>query len=267
MTATIFDAALRRWRLTPDGAPRFTTTSALLPVRMASRAAMLKIARVPEERAGAALMAWWCGSGAARVLGHDGDALLLERARGARSLREMAMTGDDDVASRAICAVAARLHAPRVPAPPPLTPLARWFAELDAAALAHGGILRTSAETARALLAEPREVVVLHGDLHHDNVLDFGARGWRAIDPKGLYGERGFDFANILCNPDLPVSRDPVRFARQVEVVAAAAQLERRRLLEWILAYAGLSAAWFIADGLAEKADLSVARIALSKLQ
>ena len=41
----------------------------------------------------------------------------------------------------------------------------------------------------RALLALPQDVGVLHGDLHHGNVLDFGD-GWRAIDPKGLVGER-----------------------------------------------------------------------------
>ena len=51
-------------------------------------------------------------------------------------------------------------------------------------------ILVLRAETAQALLADPRERSVLHGDLHHDNALDFGARGWRAIDPKGLIGER-----------------------------------------------------------------------------
>ena len=42
----------------------------------------------------------------------------------------------------------------------------------------------------RKLLAEPREVCALHGDLHHDNVLDFGPRGWLAIDPHALVGER-----------------------------------------------------------------------------
>jgi aminoglycoside/hydroxyurea antibiotic resistance kinase len=46
---------------------------------------------------------------------------------------------------------------------------------------------------------------VLHGDLHHGNVLDFGLRGWLAIDPKGLLGERGFDFANIFTNPISPI--------------------------------------------------------------
>jgi streptomycin 6-kinase len=40
------------------------------------------------------------------------------------------------------------------------------------------------------LLTTQREKVVLHGDMHHGNVLNFGSRGWLAIDPKGLIGER-----------------------------------------------------------------------------
>jgi streptomycin 6-kinase len=51
-------------------------------------------------------------------------------------------------------------------------------------------IFSLSAETAHALLAAPREITVLHGDIHHDNILHFGERGWLAIDPKGLIGER-----------------------------------------------------------------------------
>ena len=57
--------------------------------------------------------------------------------------------------------------------------------------------------TAQALLADAaRGRASLHGDLHHDNVLDFGPRGWLAIDPHGLLGERGFDFANIFDHED-----------------------------------------------------------------
>ncbi|WP_430515673.1 aminoglycoside phosphotransferase family protein, partial [Inquilinus limosus] len=47
----------------------------------------------------------------------------------------------------------------------------------------YGGIVARAAAIARDLLAERREIVTLHGDLHHDNVLDFGPRGWLAIDP------------------------------------------------------------------------------------
>ena len=113
-----------------------------------------------------------------------------------------------------MCTVAARLHAFRMKPLPELIPPAQWFRALEPAAATHGGILARCAETARALLAEPREVGVLHGDLHHENVLDFGVRGWLAINPKRLVGERGFDFANIFTNPDLvdptrPVATEP----------------------------------------------------------
>jgi streptomycin 6-kinase len=45
-------------------------------------------------------MAWWNGDGAARVLAHEGDALLMERATGDASLAETARGGRDDDASR-----------------------------------------------------------------------------------------------------------------------------------------------------------------------
>ena len=66
---------LARWDLTPDGAPFATHTSVLLPVLAAGQPAMLKIATSPEEARGAAVLAWWGGEGAARVLALEGDAL------------------------------------------------------------------------------------------------------------------------------------------------------------------------------------------------
>jgi Aminoglycoside/hydroxyurea antibiotic resistance kinase len=52
---------------------------------------------------------------------------------------------------------------PRPEPPPELVPLPHSFRELEPAAATHGGILVRCAEAARALLAEPREVGVLHG--------------------------------------------------------------------------------------------------------
>jgi streptomycin 6-kinase len=262
----MFDDYLARWGLTRDGAPIATRSSDLLPVRRAGVPAMLKIAREAEERRGGLLMSWWGGDGAARVLAQEGDALLLERATSTGSLVEMARGGCDDEASRVICAVAARLHAPRRGPPPEVIPLPRWCAALEPAAARHRGVLRLAAATARELLAEPEEVVVLHGDLHHGNVLDFGTRGWLAIDPKGLVGERGFDYANLFCNPDLASATAPGRLARQATVVAEAAGLDRPRLLRWILAWAGLSAAWLLEDGEAPGIPLEVANIAATEL-
>jgi streptomycin 6-kinase len=264
----MFEPYLKPWNLRADGPAIVTRGSRLLPVRLDGQPAMLKITTADEEKRGGALMAWWDGDGAAQVYAHDDIALLMERAEGGASLRQMAMTGRDDEASRIICAAVARLHAARPGAVPPVVVLADWFRSLERAAANEGGLLRDCAAVARTLLTSPRDVFVVHGDIHHDNILDFGHRGWLAVDPKGLYGERGFDYANTLCNPDLPTARQAGRLLRQVEVVARAARLEPRRLMQWVMAYAGLSASWFIEDG--QRADaaavLDVARVAASSL-
>ena len=97
-------------------------------------------------------------------------------------------------------------------------------------------------------------------------MLDGGARGWLAIDPKGYVGERGFDFANVLCNPDAAMATAPGRLERQVALIAREAGLDRARLLAWVVAWAGLSAAWHLEDGTPPEAALAVARIALAAL-
>jgi streptomycin 6-kinase len=192
----------------------------------------------------------------------------MERADCKTSLADLARNGQDDEASHIICQVVAALHGERNALPPDdLVPLDRWFRELEPAAAEHGGILSLAAKTASALFAEPRDAVILHGDIHHDNILDFGPRGWLAIDPKGLRGERGFDYANLFCNPDWNTATDKGRLSRQVGIVAEVAGLERKRLLQWVLSYAGLSAAWSIEDGEPADIALAVAELAAAEMR
>ncbi len=265
--AAMFDTFLRRWHLTPDGEPIVTHSSRLLPVRSGEAPAILKFTTEPEERSGADIMAWWDGEGAACVLAHEGDALLMERATGERSLTEMAHSGRDDEATRILCAAAARLHEPRSrPLPSSVVPLQEWFRELEPAATRYGGILAQAAAMAATLLANQWDIVVLHGDIHHGNVLDFGPRGWLAIDPKGLLGERTFDFVNLLRNPDEETALVPGRFAHQVTVVAKEAELDQVRLLQWTLAFTGLSAAWILGDRDFPRLDLAIANLARAEL-
>jgi streptomycin 6-kinase len=267
LTPEIDDRAwLARWELVPDGEAISTPSSLLLPVRWRGQPAMLKIAYEEEEQRGGRLMTWWDGDGAARVLAHDDRALLLERITGSRSLVEMVAAGADDEASRILCSTAARLHAPRRRPPPELLPLSRWFAALTPAARSQGGLLAKADAAARELLADPRDTVVLHGDIHHGNVLDAGARGWVAVDPKGLLGERTFDFVNVLRNPDAATALAPGRFDRQVDVLADAGALDRHRLLKWTLAFAGLSASWHLNDREPADLDLAIAGLAAAAL-
>jgi streptomycin 6-kinase len=265
----MFSKYIAVWQLTPDGSPIVTGTSRLLPVLRHGVPAMLKVATHVEERTGNRLMSWWDGCGAARVLAQDEDAVLLERGAVSPSLADMSRQGRDEEASRIICSVIARLHAAAraEEARPKLVPLTQWFAELEPAAAVHGAILSHAAAAARDLLASPRQMVALHGDIHHGNILHFGTRGWLAIDPKGLWGERGFEYANLFCNPESEIATAPGRLARQVAVVAAAAGLERERLLRWVLAYAGLSAAWLLGEGKPPERSLQVAALAAAELR
>src|SRR3569623_1091871 len=213
----VFEPRLARWRLVPDGGASVTHSRRLLPVRRDGVPAMLKIATAEEEGGGAHLMAWYAGNGAARVLAHGADALLLERLTGQRTLVELERSGRGDEATRIICAVVAGLHAARNRAPPKtLYQMATWFRPLEPAAARLGGVLTKSAAAARDLLATPRNVVPLHGDIHHENILDGGERGWLAIDPKGLLGERAFDYASLVFPPEARTTENAGRMAQRV---------------------------------------------------
>lgn len=253
---------MERWRLQRDGALLTTHSSWVLAVRQGDTPAMLKVARIPDEEAGYRLLTWWDGQGAARVFASAAGALLMERAFGAGDLAQMAWSGQDDEACRILCRTAARLHAPRSGPLPDLHPLQEWFQPLFRLAAEHAA-LAPAASVARQLLAAPREVCPLHGDLHHENVLDFGERGWLAIDAHGLLGERTFDYANIFTNPDLsdpdrPLAVLPGRLEARLRIVAVETGLEPERLLRWIVAWTGLSAAWFIDDGECAAIDLVI---------
>ena len=98
----MFTEYIVKWDLQQDGEPIRTHSSRLLPVRRYGIPAMLKVAQEPEEKFGARLMVWWDGEGAARVLAHDADALLLERTQSSHTLADLARTGNSDADDRAI---------------------------------------------------------------------------------------------------------------------------------------------------------------------
>ncbi len=206
---------IKHWNLREDGAPFATSSGWLQPVLFNEIRCMLKIARRDKDRRANEVMIWWKGDGAAKVLLHDDGALLMERAITASSLVEMPKNGLDDEATRILCRVVGRLHRHPPPYPENLVPLSVWFRQLEPAAAKFGGIFAECARIADQLLTDQQDIVVLHGDIHHGNVLAFGSRGWLAIDPKGLIGERGFDYANIFCNPDASTAVQPGRLTKQ----------------------------------------------------
>lgn len=210
---------------------------------------------IEDELRGAHLLAWRNGRGLVRLIDQDRNRMLIEYA-GERHLADVLQTGGDAAATEIAAEVMQRLHAPGDgPAPSGLQPLAERYEALFRKARQDRatGVLSAyvdAAELAQQLLDTERGIRPLHGDLHHENILE-GPRGWLAIDPKGLLGDIGFDAANLFCNPldrdDLCL--DPERIARMAEQLAQAMRQDPRRLLDHAVAWGCLSAAWHHEDG------------------
>lgn len=130
-------------------------------------------------------------------------------------------------------------------------------------------IYPVAAELTERLLADAGDQRVLHGDLHHENILFSEPRGWLAIDPKGIFGDRTYDAANVLFNPiDSPeLVANEARFLETARILAQRLDLDFRRLLAFAFAHGCLSASWSIEDGQDPELALRVARIAQRNIE
>lgn len=206
------------------------------------------------ELAGMDYLAWRGGFGAVRLLARHDNACLLEDA-GTRSL-EVARQADGEAAATSIFAdVLRQLHAPsRSQIPGGLVPLERHFAALLQGDIPmpadHASDVAWAADVARALLAEQTNVMPLHGDLHHENILSDGAGKWRAIDPHGLIGDPAYDAANFFGNQlgSPEITGDEGRIRLLASRLAPALGCSEEKLLRYAAAHAALSACWSIGD-------------------
>ena len=201
-----------------------------------------------DERHGATTLACWNGHGAVHLYRADAGAHLIEYIDGGDCVA-LVREGRDNEASSILGDILARIHAARSgPPPAELTPLEERFSELFDVAQRSGidPIFTRAAKLARKFLDAPLNTAVLHGDLHHENVLWSSDRGWLAIDAKGLRGETTYDGAMAVLNPlgmDALVE-NPERIRAIVRILSAKLGVNDRRLLRYTFAHACLSASW-----------------------
>lgn len=197
------------------------------------------------------------GRGCVQLLAADPDrgAMLLERLTPGRPLSEVA---DDEQATSIAAAVMRRLWRP-VPAEHTFPTVARWAAGLDRLRAHFGGgtgpfpqrLVEQAEALFEELLGSMAEPVLLHGDLHHDNILAAERQPWLAIDPKGLVGEPAYEVGALLRNPFPTLLNwpEPGRvLARRADQLAEMLGFDRARIVGWGLAQAVLAAWWCIED-------------------
>lgn len=254
------EQAFLRLGLQPDGVMHSTQSSVVCPVYFDGREAFLKVTHEPEELVGARALETWSGRGAVTVLARDGNAIVLERAGG--TLR--ATESNDAAVTHVLCAVAAELHAHSPDDHSGFPSLRSWFSSLFADETPRFDPVRAIADQ---LLDRAAPSVLLHGDLHQENVLDGADRGWLAIDPKGIVGAREFDYCNIFTNWTPAEAQE--HFDSRLRDVARAAAIRPVHLLRWIAAWSALSGLWHLEDGDPVRASFphSITDLALVRLR
>ena len=246
---------LARWGLTADGGPARTVAGVVQFVRRGEERLVLKLFTTADEAAQAAALAHWGGHGAVRVVDVDAGALLMERAWPGTPLSGLVLDGNDDAATHAFCDIFAALH--RAPAPGGFRTVEDWgrgFGRVRARALAEGAdasMIDLGQTLYDDLCRSQGDRVLLHGDLHHDNILWDDARGWLAIDPKGVVGELAYETGCMLRNPgkDPRLYADPAVITRRAAILAERLDLDLERIIGWGFAQAVLSALWCAEDG------------------
>lgn len=109
----------------------------------------------------------------------------------------------------------------------------------------------------KELLESNQDQYLLHGDLHHSNLLFREDGSWIAIDPKGVIGELACEVGPFLFNPLPDLIHQPnldQLLSHRLQILAEITGLDGQRLAAWSFCRAVLAAIWSIEEG---ETDLS----------
>jgi len=246
-----------------------TQTSVLVYGKRAARPVVLKVVKRQGDE-------WRCGEIAARFGGRGvvevfeqmPGTSLLERLDPGEPLAALTLNGRDDEATDVIAMMLGRMSPQD---PPEWCPTVERWGEGFARYVARGDerVPRSLVEPAqrifRDLCLTQRNPALLHGDLHHYNVLSDRTRGWCAIDPKGVVGELEYEIGAVLRNPiDRPDLFAPLEVVeRRLDQFGLVLGIDVGRARGWAFAQAVLSAIWSVeadAAGGEAEAALELAR-------
>ncbi len=255
----LLEACAERWSLTLH--PPFPALSYNF-VAPATRAdgtpAVLKMGLPnPELRTETEALRLFGGRGSVRLLASDEPqgALLLERLSPGQTLF---IVEDDAEATEIAIEVMARLWLPRPPED--LFPtVARWAEGLKRLRERYDGgtgplparLVEAAEHWFDRLIPTMAAPVLLHGDLHQQNILSAERQPWLAVDPKGVIGEPAYEVGAWLRNPPPGLPERSIlqkTFERRVDQFVERLGFDRQRVVGWGLAQAVLSAWWSVED-------------------
>ena len=281
---TLIDECARRWSLTvAEPFPGLSYNYVAPAVREDGVEVVLKLGvPTPGLTSEIAALHHYDGRGAVRLLENDTERgiLLLERLRPGVMLSEVE---DDDAATIAAARVMRGLWRPLPEEDAEQFETVEQWAqgmqrlrqEFDGGCGPFPAHLVEQAERLfEELLSSMDAPALLHGDLHHFNILSaetdiLSAETWLAIDPKGVVGEPVYEVGALMRNPYPTVTSWPnlqQTLDRRADILADELGFDRQRILAWSMAQSALSGWWAYEDDVRYNAAWMTIAEALSGL-
>ncbi|MFJ5759119.1 aminoglycoside phosphotransferase family protein [Neobacillus sp. NPDC093182] len=244
---------LQKWELTSEGPVDNLSYNFVLKVTGSNGTPLILKLGVPnfDTRNEMVTLQAYNGEGCAKLLKSDPEngVMLLERLVPGRML---SAESDEMVVLENFIKVwqAIRIPVPEGTSTPSLT---RWFEGLTRYRKAGVGPIslehvQLAEEFFQQVMETSEGPQLLHGDLHHENILYSEQKGWMAIDPKGVAGDRYFDVVSFLTN-QLESKPDPKSILKlRVDTISEQMGLDRERLLKAAIALGTLYACWGVED-------------------
>ncbi len=183
----------------------------------------------------------FAGYGTVALVEHDENALLLQRALSGVKLK------NQPKAIEITCDVIKRLHQAPIPQPGKFPHMDTWLAALDKDwNIPHEQL--HLARTYKKSLPPSSPSILLHGDLHQDNILSHG-KEWLVIDPKGVIGHPLHEL--WACIEDLE---------HDIPFLATYFGYPRDQLIKCYYVHLILAACWCVEDNLEPTLFLDLAR-------
>lgn len=186
--------------------------------------------------------------GAVKILVQQDGALILERAISGISLKSY-FPNKENEAIEIACNVIKKLH--QAHSPKQKFPyIEDWLAALDKEQNIPTNYLKKARELRDRLLQTSTQQILLHGDLHHDNILQ-NNNNWVIIDPKGVIGEQAYGVSAFIRNP-LPelLSSKSIKniVSNRITKFAKILSLDPMRVQDWCFVQAVLAWTWALED-------------------
>lgn len=247
---------LEEWQLRVDGPAWYGFCALVVPVTTSD--GILAVAKFSwmhdeQEHEHLGLQAWH-GDGVVRLYRADPirGVLLLERLDGNVNLE----TVEAVEACEITAAFYSRLHIPALPQLRTLSSyIARWttdLARLDMTAPIPRRLVEQAMSLGEDFVADPAtDGVMIHGDLHYENVLAAEREPWLVIDPKPMSGDPHYEVAPLLWNRwDEVLASGNVRAAvrRRFDAIVDVAGLDEDRARDWVVVRMVHNAMWNIED-------------------